>query len=482
MTDSLPTKSPRIDWLRRNGAIVVCVLAGLAAGYASVAVSGSVNPFVLLAAAIALLIGVWFLRGVNRVLFALVAVIAVLPRFALPTRLAGFTPTLLDLALIGVLLVWRLHANKEVSPVPRLPITVPLICLMVVAVATFIVGLPNGALTPLVLRRFVEMLLSFGMVWVLAALLQQRSDQNRLVRWMLLLGGLSAFIGVVLYFIPDELTMRALSALRIFGYPEGPGVLRYVRDDPAQLQRATGLWIDPNAFGGYLLIIGALGLPQLFARQPVMRRGWVFVCLSAITLALVLTISRGAMLGLAIVAVLMGLLKYRRLLPLIALVLVVALVLPQTRDLIAHFADGFAGRDLATQMRFGEYKDALRLIERYPLLGVGFIDTPDVDLYIGVSSMYLLVAQQMGLLGVSAFALVLLVLFISAIHRWPQIRDDDVGSAIWLGAHGAVLGALFSGIFDHYFFNIDFHTSVMLLWMMIALAQVSGTKPVRPSN
>lgn len=468
-----------MNWLRRNGAVMACVIAGLAAGYASVAVSGSVNPFVLLAAAIALLIGVWFLRGVNRVMFALVAVIAVLPRFALPARLAGFTPTLLDLALIGMLLVWRLHAHKNAQPTPSLPITVPLICLMVVAVATFIVGLPNGALTPLVLRRFVEMLLSFGMVWVLAALLQNRADQARLVRWMLLLGGLSALIGMALYVIPDELAMRALSLLRPFGYPEGPGVLRYVRDDPSQLQRATGLWIDPNAFGGYLLIVGALGVPQLFTRQPVMRRRWVFVCLSVITLALVLTISRGAMLGLAIVAVLMGLLKYRRLLPLIILVLGLALVLPQTRDLISHFADGFAGRDLATQMRFGEYKDALRLIERYPLLGVGFIDTPDVDLYIGVSSMYLLVAQQMGLLGVSAFALVLLVLFISAIRRWPTIRHDDTGSAIWLGAHGAVLGALFSGIFDHYFFNIDFHTSVMLLWMMIALAQVSAIKPDR---
>ena len=67
--------------------------------------------------------------------------------------------------------------------------------------------------------------------------------------------------------------------------------------------------------------------------------------------------------------------------PLIALALI--LILPQTRNLVQHFAEGFAGKDLATQMRFGEYKDAFRLIERYPVFGVGFTDTPDVDLYIG---------------------------------------------------------------------------------------------------
>ena len=104
------------------------------------------------------------------------------------------------------------------------------------------------------------------------------------------------------------------------------------------------------------------------------------------------------------------------------------------------------------------------------MLGVGFIGTPDVDLYIGVSSMYLLVAQQMGLLGLLAFALVFVGLFIGALKAWPAVRNNERLSAIFIGAHGAVIGALFTGIFDHYFFNIDFHNSVMLLWSVIALA------------
>jgi O-antigen ligase len=260
--------------------------------------------------------------------------------------------------------------------------------------------------------------------------------------------------------------------------------LRFVRDDPAELQRATGLWIDPNAFGGYLLITGALTFPQVFSHRPALPRWLAVICMGLIALALVLTVSRAAMLGLAAVGLGLGLLKYRRALIVIALVLVAVLALPQTRELVGHFVDGFMGRDLATQMRFGEYEDAIRLIERYPLLGVGFVGTPDVDLYVGVSSMYLLVAQQMGLLGLAAFLIVLIVLFAGAAQAWRCARLDEGQCAVFLGAHGAVFGAMLSGLLDHYFFNIDFHNSVMLLWATIALATASQTSALRynPAN
>ena len=308
--------------IRKHGVLLICIAAGIGVGAASVLV----NPLYLIAGMIALLIGLWFVGSLDRSLLALILIISLLPRFALPARLAGFTPTLLDLAIIAVILTWRLSNAKQPLPVPQLAITVPLLCLIVVAIATFITGLPNGALTPLVIRRFAELLLSFFMVWVLAAALQTERAQVRWLRIALIAGALSAAIGIALYFIPDELAMRLLSSLRIFGYPDGPGVLRYIQDDPALSQRATGLWIDPNAFGGYLLITGALGLPQIFTRQPVIPRAWAALCVGLIALALVLTVSRGAMLGFVTVAVAMGLLKYRRILPLMIIVVILALI------------------------------------------------------------------------------------------------------------------------------------------------------------
>jgi polysaccharide biosynthesis protein PslJ len=422
-------------------------------------------------------VALWLLGDVRRALVLLVAVVAVLPRFASPVSI-GFKPTALDIALIGVLLAWvvRQFGRDRRFPLRRTAISIPIVLLVTVALATFIVGTPNGALTTLVLRRFSELVLSLLAVLALSSLLMLSAERERLVRAALLLGALSAAIGVALYVIPDELAIRVLSTLRPFDYPDGPGVLRFIRDDPALMQRATGLWIDPNAFGGYLLMTTALCLPQAFSTRPVLPRPVVLVAVGVMALCLVLTVSRGAMLGLAFAGLIMATLRYRRLFVIGAFMLAVALALPQARGLITHFVDGFLGADLATQMRFGEYKDAFRLIERYPLLGVGFTGSPDVDLYVGVSSMYLLIMQQMGVLGITAFVLVLIALMSAAVRAWPSVRTDEQRCAVFLGAHGAIAGMLLSGVFDHYFFNIDFHNSVMWVCVLLALCAASSAE------
>ena len=463
--------------IRLLGLLGLCLVAGFVVGLAA----ALVNPLILLGMVPVLVVGVWALRSDERAVWLLVAVIGILPRFAAPVKFV-LTPTFLDLALALLVVAWFVRISKHPLQPRDIPITLPLLGLILVAIVTFIMGLPNGPLTPLVLRRFAELVISLVMVFVLVAILRDREILQRSVRVFILIGALSALVGVIIYVVPSDLAIRLLSALRPFGYPTGDTVLRYVLDDPSQLQRATGLWIDPNAYGGYLLVTGSVTLPQLFTRKPVLPKWLVLASLSAIGLALVLTISRGAIIAFLCVSVLIGLVRYRRILVLAAIVVILVLVLPQTSALVSHFAQGFAGQDLATQMRFGEYKDAFRLIGRYPLLGVGFASTPDVDLYIGVSSMYLLVAQQMGLLGLSAFLITIVVLYVSALRARKSIWGDEAISAIWIGSFGGITGALISGIFDHYFFNIDFHNSVMLLWLVVAFAISSQLLPQQTSG
>jgi O-antigen ligase len=130
-------------------------------------------------------------------------------------------------------------------------------------------------------------------------------------------------------------------------------------------------------------------------------------------------------------------------------------------------------QDLATQMRFGEYKDALILIQRYPLLGVGFSGSPDIDTYIGVSNMYLLIAEEMGLVGLAAFAAIIVALYVAAAQVYRRVYDAGALEPIWWGLHAAVLGALVGGVVDHYFFNLDFHPSVAFFWLYLGLAAVA---------
>jgi hypothetical protein len=193
----------------------------------------------------------------------------------------------------------------------------------------------------------------------------------------------------------------------------------------------------------------------------------------AVAGCVVLTFSRGALAGLAAGLILIAGLRYRRLLIVLIIGGVFMLYLPAAQGYVERFIAGIQGQDLATQMRLGEYKDAFTLIGRYPVFGVGFSGTPTADLYLGVSSAYLLMASQMGLTGVGAFLLVVAVVFVwGLLHRKRVYRDATV-TPIWLGTLGALAAALTVGVVDHYFFNLNFQAAGALFWIIIGLSLAS---------
>ncbi|MCS7178080.1 MAG: O-antigen ligase family protein [Anaerolineae bacterium] len=226
----------------------------------------------------------------------------------------------------------------------------------------------------------------------------------------------------------------------------------------------------------------ALAVPQLFARRPLIRRLYLVPILGALALCLGLTISRGSMVGAGVALMVVATLRYRKLWGLLLAAGALLLLLPQTQTLVEHFIAGLRGEDLATQMRFGEYRDAIKLILRYPVLGVGFAGSPDVDTYIGVSNLYLMIAEQTGLVGLAAFLVVMGVFlarfwrarasFRQSEHTASERGEDPLGrlEPLWWGLHAAIIGALVGGLFDHYFFNLDFHHSATLFWLILGLA------------
>jgi len=145
---------------------------------------------------------------------------------------------------------------------------------------------------------------------------------------------------------------------------------------------------------------------------------------------------------------------------------------PQADMFIGHLISGAQFQDRAAAMRLGEYKDAIRLISEYPVFGIGFGAAPSIDLYRGVSNVYLLIAEQTGLVGLSAFLLVIARFLWYAFGCLGQVRDVQL-SGIILGLASGIAGALIAGIFDHYFFNLDFPHTVALFWLFVGLTVVA---------
>lgn len=456
----------RRRWLLWAVAVVVVGLGGSAIGWL-LAEAGVIVVAALLAALVA---GLMMLTNMEIGYIGVIAVVALLPFGSLPFRI-GFTPTFLDLALLGLFGTWILALLlSEEQALIATPVGGPVLAFALLAVVAFVAGLSHGALTTYLVRHFAEVLMSIGLFYLVVNTVRDTGRLGRVLRWLILCAAAAAMIGIVLYVIPEDLTIRALSALGRFGYPTGPGVIWYIRDDPSEMKRAMGTSVQPNVLGSLLSFGLVMLTPQLLAKRPILPKVVTLGLMGIMGICLVLTVSRSAMLGAACAIVAISLLRYRQLLPLLVVAAIVFAISPWSQGLLNHFVEGFQGEDLSTRMRFGEYKDTFTLIRRYPFLGVGFSGAPDIDIYVAVASLYLIIAAQMGLLGLLAFLLVLVVVLWRFMKYRAAVVDRPALEPLWYGVHAAIIGGAISGIFDHYFFSLDFHHSVTLFWLVVGLA------------
>lgn len=458
---------------RRVYAILIGAVIGILGGGVGLLVALT-EPIIAFGVIAGILIALYVLSSAEIALYGIVGIMMLLPFGTVPFRL-GFTPSLMDAALGAFIFVylcqWMLGRRKMFAATPVHPLILIYATWLILC---FILGLRWAPPTSTILRGFAETLLAISLTFVLVDYLREPGALRRLVIVILVFAGIQALIAITLYALPDVTAESLLVRLARLGYPDG-GVIRFIEDTPALGERAIGTWIDPNALGGVLAIAAATIAPQVFAERPVVRsRRLTILILVTIGVGLLLTFSRASMLAFAAGLVFIGLLRYRRLLGMLLLAVTLVLVLPFTQPLVERFVDAFTGADLATQMRIGEYTDSLRLISRYPIFGVGFTGTPDIDIYTDVASMYLIMANQIGLVGVAIYLTLMAGVFIYGLSAWRQVRENPQLNAIFLGYHAALLTALVNAVADLYFFRLDFQASITLFWMTAALALASA--------
>jgi len=451
--------------------LALCLLVGTVGG----AILAFLAPAYTAALVIALAGGILMLRDTQWGFVALIGVICLLPFAAVPLNM-GFEPTFLDLMLLTLIFVWASRiATRRQGPFIASPLAVPLVTFLVVIVAAFIAGLGHSRISTTLLRRFAELILGISTFFVVINCIRTRRHLEQVTTVIILAGFAASLIGIVLYFLPANLAVRLLSTLRYVRYPAGTGVLRYIEDNPELPLRAISTSQDPNVLGGLLILVTGLTIPQILSPRPLISRKLVVPMIISMIFCLILTYSRAAMGGLAVGVATIAILRYRRLGWFLLAGVVLMLILPQTQAYLQHFVEGVRGEDLATQMRFGEYRDAVTIILRHPWLGVGFSSTPEINLYVGVSCVYLLIAEETGLIGLAIFLLIMILLF---VHMWRgarHARGEPRLEAILWGIWAALLGALAGGLLDHYFFNLDFAHAVTIFWIYAGLGMVASS-------
>ncbi len=441
-------------------ALIALALGGIIGGAAAF------GPIYVAAALLGLLVGYALLTSVAAGLSAVMAIIMLLPFGTLPFK-AIITPNFLTLALAGLLLVWvlRLLARSDTYDIRLTPLGLPLLGFLGVTFFSLILG-ARGLPDTLTLHNYAKFVLGVLFFFSIVNCVRTRTQARFILRTTIICGGLAGLLGLLLYALNDQTSLQLLVSLGRIGYPTSGRVLRYVEDDPGGLERAISTAVDPNSYGGMLALVGALAAAQLFAERPLLRRWQLTSIVGVMGIALLLTFSRAALFGLIIAIVYLATLRYRRLwwAMIGGGVLLVGLLvgLGIAEEFALRVVEGVQFQDQAQQMRLAEYQNAINIIARYPVFGIGFGQAPDIDLVAGVSSIYLAIAQRMGLVGLLAFLSIVGAWF---LFTWQQLWQLDAERAGWLlGTQAGLVAALAVGLADHYFFNIEFSHMVALFW------------------
>ena len=405
--------------------------------------------------------------------WALVAVFAAilgLPFAVIPVNLGPVRLTLVDVALILATISWlsRLLGTRiEFRSSHADGIVLVYLGITVVA---FLLG--TAFATPSSTVRLFLKAIAAGILFF--AVIQSVTTISILRRISLLFaffGWGAAALSVVLYFLPHSVSIAILSSLRPLNYPAG-AALRFIAG--TDVQRAIGFAIDPNVLGAMMAVVCLVTLGLLVTSHSDSR--YVILAGLAISLlALLLTYSRSSWLGLVSGSALFATLWLRR--PWFVLLAIAApavvLLLPPDLAFVSHLQSGLQAQDQAAAMRLGEFKDALTLIQRYPIFGVGYGSAPTVDLYLGVSSIYLLIAEQTGLVGLAIFLILIGIVLGHAVRpAWNSSHTE--GRVLLIGWCGAMAVALTTGILDHHFANIRFTPMLALWWTLVGLVVASS--------
>jgi len=239
--------------------------------------------------------------------------------------------------------------------------------------------------------------------------------------------------------------------------------------------RIYGTLENPNLLGGVLLAVLPLALAALLRWQAPWRRLYAGASLGLGLVALVLTYSRGAWMGmvasLGLMALMMALRQtrrwpplWRRLFPVVLLVLgsaALVLLVTQVEPLRVRVLSLVAGReDSSNNFRINVWMAALKMVEARPWLGIGpgneafnliypLFQQPKFNA-LSAYSIPLEIAVETGIPGV----LVLLGLVMTAVRSaLLQLRGDGAQVLPALAALAMIVGLGVQGLTDTIFFR-----------------------------
>lgn len=474
--------------------IIGVILAGSATAGVAVGMQPRLALVAVLAAAAAALIVTWPEVATLLVVFLLWAnVPAVLVNdHGAPYVLGAVIPVLLAVPVAAHLLHGaRLHADRTFAC---------MLLFLAVLIFSTLVSDHQAEGVEKIQGLFIEGLL----VYLLVINAIRTPEALRRVLWMILLA--AAFLSSV------TITQKVLGnySAPYFGF--GKVHASYFLGK-SEVPRVSGPIGDPNYYAQILLVAVPLGLVSVWRERLPLLRAAAVGCTALATIAIMLTFSRGAGLGFALVFFVMAILRYfkpSQVLAVLVGIIVLLSVVPAYKDRVASVsgvggataAEGSeSSADLATQSRAAEMVAGIMVFVDHPLLGVGPGGFPfyyqDYAQKLGMPvhesaqeggeregleaqrqthNAYIGIAADLGLPGLVAFCAILAIHFRDlmrarrrSLHSQPALANMATGFMLATLSYAAT--AMFLTLaFERYF------------WLLLAMGGAAASVALRGAD
>ncbi len=239
--------------------------------------------------------------------------------------------------------------------------------------------------------------------------------------------------------------------------------------------RLLSTWFDPNFLGGLFVILIAISI-SVALYLPFRLARWWWVATAIMSLAIILTFSRSAYVGLVVALGIIGLIRSRVALFLGALAIVgIILFVPRVQERVI----GIRSIDETAQLRLVSYRNALTVIGDRPYLGIGynlykyvqvrynFLERTEEHSASGSDSSLLTMWVTTGTIGLIMY----LWLFAAMLREGWRTWQDRSLPKMWQGfGLGAFAGLC--GLFAHSQFvnGLQYPHLMEVVWLVVAMA------------
>lgn len=310
------------------------------------------------------------------------------------------------------------------------------------------------------LRAVVQYMLWF---FVLTRIMRDDGDVNAFVAAFVGIGILTALHGIAQYVLGVEIPEHWVSQAEV-------GVR----------SRAFSIFGSPNIMGSFMVMSAPLCASYAYRAKTTWKRALAWIGVLVIALACLVTFSRGAWLGFAVMVAAFAWLRDKRLFALVALALGFAVMVPDVVNRITFlFTDEFKH---ASQFggRAGRWREGMRLLETVdPMFGYGLgrfggavAMQNQVNRHLSyfyLDNYYMKTLIEMGYLGLGGY-IVLLVgtiwVGLRAVYRTKNTEFSAVACALLAGMVGVLVHCYTENIFEVPYMNAYFWgMAAVLVWL-----------------